>query len=123
MPQMPSSSTTKSLVTLSLTPVAKTQGCTAAVDPTVAAAPSHSKQPSAAALLGYLTAEEEKSALKRCDNAKRAVVRVQNVEYYEQEPEAGILLDHQLSRSLPPPSEAGPPLTPPYQLSEKEDQN
>ncbi|KAM6500095.1 hypothetical protein JOM56_003109 [Amanita muscaria] len=169
--------------------VAKTQGYEAApvaVDPTAASASTHSKQPSAAALMysqavsamrndqttttkqqaqssssarapapakivtpppvkpgrvpGYLTAEEEKAALRRYENAKRAVDRVQNVEYYEQEPEAGTssLVPYDSLyppgppaasaapaqsipvNDLPPPFEAGPPLTAPQQLSEKE---
>ena len=83
---------------------------------------------------GYLTAAEEKAALRRYENAKRAVDRVQNSGIFQDTPGgsgSGLISYDSLypappsssaaqSMGPPPPFEAGPPLTAPQQLSEKE---
>ena len=90
---------------------------------------------------GYQTAEEEKAALRRYENAKRAVDRVQGPDEYPSDVPGGsgpglIPYDSLYPTAatdsapqsiappplneLPPPFEAGPPLTAPQQLSEKE---
>ncbi|KAK2459509.1 hypothetical protein APHAL10511_008493 [Amanita phalloides] len=90
---------------------------------------------------GYLTAEEEKAALRRYEEAKIAVDRVQGSAHYSDTPGgsgSGPISYDSLYPSassgsglqttttppaqndLPPPFEAGLPLTAPQQLSEKE---
>lgn len=90
---------------------------------------------------GYQTAEEEKAALRRYEDAKRAVDRVQGPSEYPSGAPGGsgpepISYDSLYPAAssgsaaqsmappplneLPPPFEAGPPLTAPQQLSEKE---
>ena len=90
---------------------------------------------------GYQTAEEEKAALRRYEDAKRAVDRVQGPSEYPSgtpggsgpepisydslypAPSSGSAAQSMAPpplNELPPPFEAGPPLTAPQQLSEKE---
>ena len=89
---------------------------------------------------GYLTAEEEKAALRRYESAKRAVDLVQGgseqfsgtpggsgsglISYDSLYPAAASGSAAQAMapspNDLPPPFEAGPPMTAPQQLSEKE---
>ena len=89
---------------------------------------------------GYLTAEEEKAALRRYESAKRAVDIVQGGSEYPSGTPGGsgsglISYDSLYPAAaegsaaqamapplndLPPPFEAGPPMTAPQQLSEKE---
>ncbi|KAF8634511.1 hypothetical protein AX15_000844 [Amanita polypyramis BW_CC] len=89
---------------------------------------------------GYLTAEEEKAALRRYEEAKRAVDRTQYSGILQDTPGgsgSGLVPYDSLYPSapsdptaqamgppplhdLPPPFEAGPPLSAPQQLSEKE---